>query len=64
MGNRLVNRFRLARVLEGKLQIEVSKQTGINVSLLSQLENGWRNPNPRQLRKLMKALPKLGDLDE
>jgi hypothetical protein len=44
------------------LQIEVSKQTRINVSLLSQMENGWRIPTPNQLKRLMKALPKLKEV--
>ncbi|MDP2971704.1 MAG: helix-turn-helix domain-containing protein [Deltaproteobacteria bacterium] len=62
MGNRLVNRFRLARMQEGKLQIEIEKQTGINHCILSQMENGWRIPTPNQLKRLMKALPKLKEV--
>ena len=58
----MVNKFKLARIEEGKKQIELSVQTGIPIATLSQLENGWRNPTPEQLRKLMGALPKLRDL--
>ena len=58
----MINKFKLARMQEGKKQMEVSIQTGIHYSVLSQLENGWRNPTPDQLRKLEKALPKLKNL--
>lgn len=63
MGNRLVNRIRLARMQEGMLQIELAKKAKIHVSILSQLENGWRNPTPRQLKKLKRVLPGLEEAE-
>jgi hypothetical protein len=33
-----------------------------DLSLLSLFENGWRIPTPKQLKKLMKALPKLKEV--
>jgi len=44
---------------QGKKQIELAKQTGINPTILSQFECGWRIPTPRQFKKLVKALPEL-----
>lgn len=54
-----INRFKLARIEEGKKQIELSIQTGIPPCTISQLENGWRNPTPDQLERLAKVLPTL-----
>lgn len=59
----MVNRFRLARMREGKKQIELAKQIRIHYSILSQIECGWRIPTPRQLKKLMKALPELKEAE-
>ena len=58
----MVNRFKMARLEEGKKQIEVAMRAGIPVSTLSQFENGWRIPTPRQLKKLKKILPRLQEL--
>ena len=58
----MTNEFRLARIFSGKKQIEVSRETGIPVSILSQLEMGWRNPTPGQLEKLRTVFPQLGKL--
>lgn len=55
----MVTRFKIARILAGKKQIEISQKTKIPVSTLSQIECGWRNPNASQLKKLQKALPDL-----
>lgn len=59
----MVNRFKLARMQEGKLQIEIAKKARIPVATLSQLENGWRNPTPRQLKKLKRVLPRLEEAE-
>jgi ribosome-binding protein aMBF1 (putative translation factor) len=61
MVNRDGYRYRLARMQQGLLQVELAKKTKINVSILSQFENGWRIPTPRQLRKLKRVLPRLGE---
>jgi transcriptional regulator with XRE-family HTH domain len=58
-GQNMVNKFRLARMRLGKKQIELAKQIGIHPTILSQFECGWRIPTPRQLKKLIKALPEL-----
>lgn len=57
----MTNKFKLARILEGKKQIELSAETNIPVSTLSQIECGWRNPNSTQLEKLKRALPRLDE---
>ena len=56
-----LTKFKMARLEAGKKQIELSIETKIPVSTLSQIECGWRNPNPVQLEKLRKALPHLKD---
>ena len=56
------NRFRLARMREGKKQCEIAKRARINVAIISQIECGWRIPTPRQLKKLVKALPELKEV--
>lgn len=58
----MVNRFRMARLEEGKKQIEVAIRAGIPVATLSQFENGWRIPTPPQMKKLKRILPRLRDL--
>jgi transcriptional regulator with XRE-family HTH domain len=60
----MITRFKIARILAGKKQIEVSQSTGIPVSTLSQIECGWRVPNARQLKKLIKELPQLAEKSE
>jgi transcriptional regulator with XRE-family HTH domain len=56
------NKFKLARMQEGLRQVELSLKTRIPVATLSGLENGWRNPTPKQLKRLMKVLPKLKEV--
>ncbi len=53
----MTTRFKIARILAGKKQIEISQKTKIPVSTLSQIECGWRKPTPQQLAKIKKALP-------
>lgn len=60
----MINRFRMARLEEGKKQIEVAIRSGIPVTTLSQFENGWRVPTPRQMKKLKRILPRLRDLED
>ena len=54
-----VTRLKVLRVLEGISQLELAAKTGIDVSVISQLENGWRIPKPDQLKKLAEVLPEL-----
>lgn len=56
------NEFKLARILSGKKQLEICKETGISVTVLSLLENGWKDPTPGQLEKLRTVFPQLGKL--
>ena len=55
----MTTKFRIARVLRGIKQVELSFETKIPLSTLSMIECGWRNPNPTELEKLRKALPRL-----
>lgn len=57
-----ITNFKLARFLLGESQLQVAARAGIHVSVLSQLENGWRNPTPDQIQKLERALPNLQEV--
>jgi len=52
----MTTEFKIARILAGVKQTELSAQLEIPVSTLSQIECGWRRPNKDQLNKLSKAL--------
>lgn len=54
-----INKIKLARVLEGLSQLELAARSGIHVTIVSQIEHGWRNPTPDQAEKLERALPAL-----
>jgi hypothetical protein len=54
-----VNKFKVARVLEGKKAIEIAHEARIPPSVYSLIENGWLIPKPEQLRRLERLLPKL-----
>jgi transcriptional regulator with XRE-family HTH domain len=60
----MINKFKLARILEGRRQIEVAREAGIALNALSMIENGWLNPKPEQLEKLKRVLLKLEDAEE
>jgi transcriptional regulator with XRE-family HTH domain len=59
----MVTKFYVARHLEKKSQLQVAAESGIHVSVVSQLENGWRIPTPDQLKKLKKALTRLEEAE-
>ena len=58
-----VNKFKVARVLEGRKQIEVAREAGMSLTVLSMIENGWLNPKPEQEKKLRRALPRLEEAE-
>lgn len=57
------NKFKAARVLLGKSQLQLAAETRMHVTLISQLENGWRNPTQDQIERLKKALPNLDQIE-
>ncbi len=59
----MVNKFKIARIIAGRKQVELSKKIGIPARVLSEIENGWRIPNPRQLKKLQEELPELAQVN-
>lgn len=54
-----ITKYKIARLAENKKQMELALEAGIPTSVLSQIENGWLNPNPHQVEKLERVLPKL-----
>ena len=51
------NPLKKARFLAGMTQREFAEKVGINPSIISQIEQGWRVIKPEELRKIRKALP-------
>ena len=55
--------IKIARALEGMTQLELAARAGIHVTVVSQIEHGWRVPTPDQLSKLKRALPRLKEVE-
>lgn len=47
--------YKLARMISGKNQFQVSAATGMHQSVISQIENGYRKPKPHELDALAKV---------
>ena len=58
------SKFKIARVLLGKSQLQVAAESGIHTSIVSQLENGWRIPTPSQVERLRRVLPNLDQVEK
>jgi transcriptional regulator with XRE-family HTH domain len=52
--------IKIARIRHGCKQLEVARQTGINPTRLSKIENGWMEPRPEEVAAICAAL----NLDE
>jgi transcriptional regulator with XRE-family HTH domain len=50
------SKIREARKRLGLKLLAVERRTGINVSTLSLIENGWRRPNAYQAEQIKKVL--------
>jgi len=53
----MINKFKLARAISGKTQLQISFEAKMNITTLSLIEDGYRKPNPEQLAKLEAVLP-------
>ena len=54
-------RAKYVRIMSGLKQSEISRETGMHVSSISQIENGHLRPYPGQVKSLVKALSWRGD---
>lgn len=56
MKNEAGEQIRIVRLSQGMTQKELSDKTGISIVMISQYENGARNPKIDKLFKIAKAL--------
>ncbi len=54
--------LKIARITAGLSQKEFAKETGITTSVISEIENGWRIPKPRELERIRKVLPQFNEV--
>ena len=48
--------LKIARIRQGRTQLEVARTIRMHPSRLSKLENGWEQPRPNELNALRTAL--------
>jgi len=48
--------FKIARIRQGRRQLEVASQTGIHPTRLSKIENNWEKPRDEEVAALRAAL--------
>jgi transcriptional regulator with XRE-family HTH domain len=48
--------IKIARIRQGQKQLELARQTGINSTRLSKIENGWEQPRPEEVSAIRVAL--------
>jgi transcriptional regulator with XRE-family HTH domain len=48
--------LKIARVKQGRKQIEVARELGIHPTRLSRIENDWEQPRPDELAAIRAAL--------
>lgn len=48
--------IKIARIRQGRKQLEVARQTGINPTRFSKIENGWAEPRPEEIAVIRAAL--------
>ena len=46
----------MARVVHGLRQAEVAARAGLCTATLSDIERGWRRPNPREVVRILYAM--------
>ena len=56
--------FKLERIKSNLKALEVARKSGLNVSRLSLIENGWAEPRPDEIEKLRRVLPGLGKVSQ
>jgi|GEM_PF-6059880 len=52
----MISKLKQARILQGKSQYYIEKETKIHQTLISLFERGIRKPNPKQRKLLAKSL--------
>jgi transcriptional regulator with XRE-family HTH domain len=48
--------IKIARIRQGRSQLEVARQTGIHSTRLSKIENGWEQPRENEVSAIRAAL--------
>jgi transcriptional regulator with XRE-family HTH domain len=48
--------YKIARIRQGRSQLEVARQTGIHPTRLSKIENGWEQPRENEVSAIRAAL--------
>lgn len=48
--------LKIKRIRSGYKQLELVRQTGINQSRLSKIENGWETATPEEINKILQVL--------
>lgn len=48
--------FKIARIKQGRKQLELARETNIHATRLSKIENGWEKPRPDELSAIRQAL--------
>jgi transcriptional regulator with XRE-family HTH domain len=52
----MVTELKLRRMKAGLKQLQIFKETGIDRSRLSLIENGWIDPKPDELKKIQAVI--------
>jgi transcriptional regulator with XRE-family HTH domain len=48
--------YKIARIRQGRSQLEVARQVGIHPTRLSKIENGWEQPRENEVSAIRAAL--------
>ena len=48
--------LKIARIKQGRKQLELARETNIHSTRLSKIENGWEEPRPDELSAIRQAL--------
>lgn len=48
--------LKIARIRQGRKQLDLARSTGIHATRLSKIENGWERPRPDELKRIAAAL--------
>jgi transcriptional regulator with XRE-family HTH domain len=48
--------YKIARIRQGRSQLEVARQVGIHPTRLSKIENGWEQPREKEVTAIRTAL--------
>jgi len=48
--------FKIARIRQGRKQLDLARSTGIHATKISKIENGWQEPRPEEKAALCREL--------